>query len=206
MAAVGSTAAVDLGLANAAAAGEPAPERLSFGELEGLVALMQETPADRIVPAVIAEWKRGTDPKRLVAAAALANARTFGGEDYVGFHTMMALAPAFHMASRAARGTPALPIVKVIYRNYAADSGERRAPARSPSSGRAGRDLARPIRRRKPPRSRPGQGHGPRPSGPSPHWPRRALKRRSMTCCSPFRTTPRSTAPSSPTAPGTCSS
>ena len=34
----------------------------------------------------------------LVAAAALANARTFGGEDYTGFHTLMALAPAFHMA------------------------------------------------------------------------------------------------------------
>ena len=117
VAAVGSTAAADLGLASAAAAGEPAPERLTFGELEGLVALMQETPADRIVPAVIAEWKRGTEPKRLVAAAALANARTFGGEDYVGFHTMMALAPAFHMSRELPEARRLLPIVKVIYRN-----------------------------------------------------------------------------------------
>ena len=36
--------------------------------------------------------------RQLVAAGALANARTFGGEDYVGFHTMMALAPGFHIA------------------------------------------------------------------------------------------------------------
>ena len=78
---------------------------------------MQETPADRIVPAVIAEWKRGTEPKRLVAAAALANARTFGGEDYVGFHTMMALAPAFHMSRELPEARRLLPIVKVIYRN-----------------------------------------------------------------------------------------
>jgi hypothetical protein len=117
IAAVGSTAAADLGIVGLASAGEPAPERLTFGELEGLVALMQETPADRIVPAVIAEWKRGTDPKRLVAAAALANARTFGGEDYVGFHTLMAMAPAYHMSRELPEARQLLPIVKVIYRN-----------------------------------------------------------------------------------------
>jgi hypothetical protein len=116
IAAVGSTTAADLGLA-AAAAGEPAPERLTFGVLEGLVALMQETPADHIVPAVIAEWKRGTELRRLVAAAALANARTFGGEDYVGFHTMMAMSPAFHMSRELPEDRRLLPIVKVLYRN-----------------------------------------------------------------------------------------
>lgn len=117
IAAVGSTAAADLGLAGKATAGEPEPARLTFGELESLVDLMQETPADRIVPAVIAEWKRGTDPKRLVAAAALANARTFGGEDYVGFHTMMALSPAYHMSCELPEAGRLLPIVKVISRN-----------------------------------------------------------------------------------------
>ena len=117
IAAVGSSTAIDLGLARATAAEEPVAERLTFGTLEGLVALMQETPANRIVPAVIAESKRGTDPQRLVAAAALANARTFGGEDYVGFHTMMALAPAYHMSRELPESRRSLPIVKVLYRN-----------------------------------------------------------------------------------------
>jgi hypothetical protein len=117
IAAVGSTTAADLGLASAAAADGPGPRRLTFGALEGLVALMQETPAGRIVPTVIDELKRGTDPRRPVAAAALANARTFGGEDYVGFHTMMALAPAFHMSRELPEDRQALPIIKVLYRN-----------------------------------------------------------------------------------------
>src|SRR5204863_6786841 len=41
-------------------------------------------------------YRMKADLRQLVAAAALANARTFGGEDYVGFHTMMALAPSLH--------------------------------------------------------------------------------------------------------------
>ena len=36
--------------------------------------------------------------KQLIAAGALANARTFGGEDYQGFHCMFAMAPALEMA------------------------------------------------------------------------------------------------------------
>jgi hypothetical protein len=55
--------------------------------------------------------------RRLVAAAALANARTFGGEDYVGFHTMMALAPAFHMAQELPTELLPLPVFKVLYPN-----------------------------------------------------------------------------------------
>ena len=82
--------------------------RLTFGPLERLVALMQETPAERIVPTVIDEWQRGTDLLRLVAGAVLANARTFGGEDYVGFHTMMALGAGVSSQRRATEG-PATP-------------------------------------------------------------------------------------------------
>jgi hypothetical protein len=55
--------------------------------------------------------------RKLVAAAAFANARTFGGEDYVGFHTMMALAPALHMAGELPPDRQALPVFKVLYRN-----------------------------------------------------------------------------------------
>ena len=52
-----------------------------------------------------------------MAAAALANARTFGGEDYVGFHTMMALAPSLHMANELPEAFQPLPVFKVPYRN-----------------------------------------------------------------------------------------
>ena len=48
---------------------------------------------------------------------ALANARTFGGEDYVGFHTMMAIAPAVYMSGELPASTRALPILKVMFRN-----------------------------------------------------------------------------------------
>jgi hypothetical protein len=47
----------------------------------------------------------------------LANARTFGGEDYVGFHTLMAMAPAFHMSQELPANVQALPVFKVLYRN-----------------------------------------------------------------------------------------
>src|SRR5262249_9491170 len=50
-------------------------------------------------------------------AAALANARCFGGEDYVGFHTMMALAPSYHMSREMPAASRPLPVLKVIYRN-----------------------------------------------------------------------------------------
>src|SRR4051812_24397858 len=89
VATVGYSLASELGLATAFAA--DAPDALNFGELEPLVCLMQEAPANKLLPALTTRLKSGTELKRLVAAAALANARTFGGEDYVGFHTMMAL-------------------------------------------------------------------------------------------------------------------
>src|SRR5437016_1370027 len=53
-----------------------------------------------------------------VAAAALANARAFGGEDYVGFHTLMALPPAYHMAAEERRDDRRpLAVLKVLVRN-----------------------------------------------------------------------------------------
>ena len=115
VASVGYGAAVEMGLASARAAEKPEP--LAFGPLEPLVALMQETPTDRLLPAIVGRLNSGTRLRDLVAAAALANARTFGGEDYVGFHTMMALAPAFHMAAELPAAQGPLPILKVLYRN-----------------------------------------------------------------------------------------
>src|SRR5687768_18141277 len=114
---VGAEIAGELGLGSVLA--EEVPESLSFGSLEPLVCLMQETPADRLLPALMAQIRSGTDLRKLTAAAALANARTFGGEDYVGFHTLMALSPAYHMSQELPAESQALPVFKVLYRNTA---------------------------------------------------------------------------------------
>src|SRR5687768_12476108 len=116
VASVGAGLAQELGL-SAAYAGPDAPESLSFGDLEPLVCLMQETPAAQLLPALVAQLKSGVGLNTLLKAAALANARTFGGEDYVGFHTMMALAPAWHMATELPEAQRPLPVFKVLYRN-----------------------------------------------------------------------------------------
>jgi hypothetical protein len=115
IASVGYTTAVEIGLAPARAYG--ASESLTFGPLEPLVAMMQDTPTERLLPLLVERLQSGTELRRLVAAAALANARSFGGEDYVGFHAMMALAPAYHVAAELPEGEKPLPILKVLYRN-----------------------------------------------------------------------------------------
>src|SRR5262245_27856906 len=115
-ASVGLGTAFDMGLTSARGEDDEG-RRITFGGLEPLVSLMQETAVDRLVPVLVEKLKAGTELKQLVAAAALANARTFGGEDYVGFHTLMALAPAYHMARELPEDRRALPVIKVLYRN-----------------------------------------------------------------------------------------
>src|SRR5438105_5562243 len=115
IATVGYGVAHELSLAPAFAA--DAPESLDFGPLESLVRFMQETPANKLLPALANKLNSGADLRGLVAAGALANARTFGGEDYVGFHTVMALAPSLHMARELPDALQPLPVFKVLYRN-----------------------------------------------------------------------------------------
>jgi hypothetical protein len=115
LASVGPALAADLGLARAYAGADT--ERLSFGKMEPLVALMQETPADKLLPVLIDKLNDGTELRSLVSAAALANARTFGGEDYTGFHAFMALLPSYQMAQELPKDRQALPVLKVLYRN-----------------------------------------------------------------------------------------
>jgi hypothetical protein len=153
VASVGYAAALDMGLTSARA--EEVSGSLSFGPLEPLVALMQETPTNRLLPILAERLRSGTELRELVAAAALANARTFAGEDYVGFHTMMALAPAYHMAKELPEAQRPLPILKVLYRNNQRirDVGGRKAeklrPVRldatiqPPPSGETLRDAVR---------------------------------------------------------------
>ncbi len=116
LAGVGAPLALELGLASTARAEEES-KPLTFGDLEPLVALLQETPKEKLLPALAAKHKAGTDLRTLTAAGAFANARTFGGEDYFGFHTFMALAPAYQMAQQLPKAEQPLPIWKVLYRN-----------------------------------------------------------------------------------------
>src|SRR5215831_4130395 len=116
VASVGPALAQDLGLASVALADGPAP-RLTFGPMEPLVAFMEETPPEGLVDALVEKTRQGTDLRDLVAAAALANARVFGGQDYEGYHAMMALAPAYQMAGELSGASRALPVLKVLYRN-----------------------------------------------------------------------------------------
>jgi hypothetical protein len=115
VAGVGTGLATDMGLAPAFAA--DVGDRLTFGPLEPLVGLMQDTPPAQLLPLLVERLQSGTALKDLVAAGAFANARAFGGEDYTGYHTMMALAPAYHMARELPAERQALPVLKVLYRN-----------------------------------------------------------------------------------------
>lgn len=114
-ASVGSALAEDLGFSTSFVA--DGPEELTFGSLEPLVVLMQETPPGRLLPLLQERLRAGTSLRDLVAAAALANSRTFGGEDYIGFHTLMALPPALSMAAELPEAQRPLPVLKVLYRN-----------------------------------------------------------------------------------------
>ena len=134
VASLGTTLAGDLGVSTAFAA-EDDP-RLSFGKLEPLVGLMQETPTAKILPALVAKLNAGVPLRQLVAAGTLANARTFGGENYHGFHTFMALAPAFDMSREMPKGQESLPVLKVLYRNS----------FYTEKNGLHGKDVLKPLR------------------------------------------------------------
>ncbi len=111
---------------------------------------------------MIARMNDGTDLKTLTAAAALANARTFGGQDYIGFHTFMALAPAYEMARELPKEQAALPVLKVLYRNtnrIQAKGGARRRCCRPSSRSTRSKARTRPSRPRRERRRREGRTH-----------------------------------------------
>jgi hypothetical protein len=115
LATIGPALAAEFGITTAVA--EEATAALNFGGMESLVCFMQETPVSKLQPALAAKLKDGVPLKKLVAAGVLANARNFGGEDYIGFHTLMALHPALKMAASMPGKQAALPVFKVLYRN-----------------------------------------------------------------------------------------
>lgn len=116
IAGVGASVAGDLGFSSAFA--EQGPDRLALGPWEELVDLLRSTPPDKLQPILIAKLKTGeVNHQQLISAAALANAEAFGGQDYIGFHTAMAMLPALSMAKMLPKERQALPVLKVLYRN-----------------------------------------------------------------------------------------
>jgi len=118
VAGIGTAVASDLGFSTAFA--DRGPEALPLGSYESLVELIRSTPPDKLQPILIAKLKAGeVDNKKLISAAALANAEAFGGTDYVGYHTAMAMLPALNISTQLPTERQALPVLKVIYRNSA---------------------------------------------------------------------------------------
>lgn len=115
---LGHSTAAQLGLLSLQA-DQPTKQRLRFPGHDRLVDLLQATPLEKFLPAVVAEIRSGTTLTDLISAAALANARAFGGQDYVGFHTFMAFMPALRMARQMPADSQALPVLKVLYRQAA---------------------------------------------------------------------------------------
>jgi hypothetical protein len=117
IASLGATLAEQLG-AMLPAAGCPSLTPLP-DDLEALIRRMQDMAPEELLPQLVDACKGGTKLETLVTAGALANARTFGGSDYEGYHAFMALLPAYAMAQQMPKGLEALPLLKVLYRNTA---------------------------------------------------------------------------------------
>src|SRR5262245_16691647 len=113
---LGASLAAELGFSTAFAA--QGSDSIPLGEYQSLVELMRNTPAEKLQPMLAGMILKGeTDLKKLIAAGALANAVTFGGCDYVGFHTAMAMLPALNMSGEQSKARQPLPVLKVLYRN-----------------------------------------------------------------------------------------
>jgi hypothetical protein len=110
---VGSGLAAELGLA---AEDSKDDKTKTPSGLARLSQLIQQTPTQDLLPALAKQLKNGTSLKELIAAGALANARAFGGQDYNGYHSFMALCPSYAMAMALPEKERPLPILKVLYR------------------------------------------------------------------------------------------
>jgi hypothetical protein len=115
VAGLGASLSTDLGFSTAFAEESTA---LPLGAHAELVRLMEGTAPDKLMPILVEKLRRGeVDLKALVSAGALANAEAFGGQDYVGFHTAMAMLPSLAMAELLPSERRPLPVLKVLFRN-----------------------------------------------------------------------------------------
>lgn len=119
---VGPALAAELGLA--AEDGRDGKAKTP-ADLAGLSQIIQQTPTKDLLPALGKRLKNGTSLKGLIAAGALANARAFGGQDYNGYHSFMALCPSYAMAMALPEKERPLPILKVLYRTSTYIHGAR---------------------------------------------------------------------------------
>jgi hypothetical protein len=119
---VGSGLAAELGLA---ATDDRESKAIIPAGLGRLSQLIQQTPTKKLLPALHTELKSGVSLKELIAAGALANARAFGGQDYNGYHSFMALCPSYAMAMALPEKERPLPILKVLYRTSTHIHGAR---------------------------------------------------------------------------------
>ena len=142
-ASLGPALARELGLAPGLALDEDGV--LDLGPLEALSRRVQESEPLELLSFVAAELRKGVPLERFVAAAALANARAFGGHDYEGYHCEMALLPALEMARRSPGPAAALPVLKVLHRSAArlraVGGGDRLAAIALPAEGAGAREL-----------------------------------------------------------------
>src|SRR5262245_27325701 len=96
VATIGPAVAMEFGLPRVFA--EEDSTKLTFGEIEPLVALIEESTFDRLLPLLVDRLRTGTTLRELVSAGALASARTRATDDYNGLHAFLALAPSYAMA------------------------------------------------------------------------------------------------------------
>jgi hypothetical protein len=119
---VGPSLAAELGLASEdnkdGKPGTPA-------RLDRLAGIIQQTPTKDLLTALDKQMRDGTSLKELIAAGALANVRAFGGQDYNGYHSFMALCPSYAMAMALPEKERPLPILKVLYRTSTHIHGAR---------------------------------------------------------------------------------
>jgi hypothetical protein len=119
---VGSSLAAELGLAAEDRKDDKAKTPPNLARLSELI---QQTPTKDLLGALGKQLKNGTSLKELIAAGALANARAFGGQDYNGYHSFMALCPSYAMAMALPEKERPLPILKVLYRTSTHIHGAR---------------------------------------------------------------------------------
>src|SRR5262245_9314083 len=110
---VGPSLAAQLGLAAEDHKDDKAKTPNSLARISHLI---QQTPTEKLLPALHGELKNGVTLKELIAAGALANARAFGGQDYNGYHSFMALCPSYAMAKALPAAESAVPVLKVLFR------------------------------------------------------------------------------------------
>jgi hypothetical protein len=119
---VGGGVAAEVGLAAEDNKDDKAKTPADLARLSGLI---QQTPTKDLLPALARQLKNGVSLKQLIAGCALANARAFGGQDYNGYHSFMALCPAYSMAMALPEKERPLPVLKVLYRTSTHIHGAR---------------------------------------------------------------------------------